>query len=135
MFEPLWWYMEQMEMVNEAVGPPPIQHDTIGAGQTPWLYLALDFRFTMGVKLCQSIEDEEKISLASQAKYFVKAFRTIYRRRRVEWNLEVIQQPCTLQGLDMPKSAGLKGRVVLASPEKVNKIIHQLAIKIQLFNS
>lgn len=71
--------MEQMEMVNEAVDPLPIQHDAIGAGQTPWLYLALDFRFTTGVMLCQATEDEENISLGSQAKYFLKAFRAIYR--------------------------------------------------------
>ena len=59
MFEPFWWYMEHTEMVNEAAEPPPIQHDTVGATQTPWIYLALDFRFTTGVKLRQAIDDEE----------------------------------------------------------------------------
>ena len=96
MFEPLWWYMEQMEMVNEAAGPPSIQHDTVGATQTPWIYLALDFRFTTGAKLCHAIDDEEKICLASQATYFAKAVRAIYRMSGVKWNLEATQQSCVL---------------------------------------
>ena len=95
MFEPLWWYMEQMHAINEIAEPPPIEHDSAGTTQTPWLYLALDFRFTTGIKLCQATDDEEKISLASQVIYFVTGVRAICRLSGVKFNLEITQQAGT----------------------------------------
>ena len=129
MFEPLWWYMQELRAIDEEKEPPPIEHDSAGATQTPWLYLALDFRFTTGIKLCQAIDDEEKISLAAQVRYFVLGFRAIYRFAEEKFKEKVCPQSHTLRNLGMPKTAALACRIVLLSPEKVNDAIHRLAIK------
>ena len=120
--------MEQLEWAIEENYPPPIQHDTIGAGQTPWLFLALDFRYTTGIRLCPSNEDEEKIYLCQLVRYFASAFKQVYRLSGYKFNLKIVQKVCTLQGLGLPKTAGLNRRAVLSTPGKVNEVLHMLAI-------
>ena len=51
----------QLESANDAVSPPSIEDDAIGAWHVTWLYSPLDFRYTSGITFCRAIDDEEKI--------------------------------------------------------------------------
>ena len=88
MFGPLWWYLKNLEFAGESADPPSAETDTHGARQTPWPYLAVDFKYTGGFKLCGAADDEATMRLTTMVKYISHAMRAVYKLCRVKQHLQ-----------------------------------------------
>jgi len=131
MFEPLLWFWRtaqwDMEMEDLLTTQEEKKKD-VGAGYTTWIVMAADFHYLTGVPLCKADEIMENRMIEDMAKFFRQASRTLWTLVGCEEQDGMRGGPL-LKNLGAPLTAGLKGRMKVRRPEKVNQLLHKAAIK------
>ena len=101
----------------------------LGGKCTPWLYLAVDFRAATIEKVTKMGRVEGEETLAFMARTFHLASRRMFQRCRHREEHKEMKNVATMRGLDLPVCRGIDKIVVLKKPEALNRILHELAVK------
>ena len=125
-FEALLWYWKQIKFGDDTTMRE--EHRTAGSLFTPWLYLAIDFRFATGLALARQGGSEKDMAWMSMARLFGAASRQMSKLCGSTFNFEYTANAVTLMPLGAGRTQGIGGIAVLLQPEVVNRALYKMAV-------
>jgi len=124
--EPLIWYWRQAAVDREGLPEEWAEWDTVSAQYTPWVVIAIDFRYATGVQLKRRGKEEEDLEIGTIAKMFSAATMNLWKRAGVK--LPFVKEARTLAALGLPPTASLVGRVRLVRPQHTNRALFAMGL-------